>query len=371
MLIFDIILLTLSIIFSTIGIAYIYAHSGEYGMRLNYILIIIIFISVGGIYFIFFTLSHYTLIQKDIALLFWKISIANGIISIGILGFIHNYALELRKKSLFLPTFLYSFLAGVAISIIFLPKTIYIIQIGDEYQFTINSFLFIFISWTLGIILIISIWYCRIKNNSEILDKQLRIFLSAIECLFTITLITIIIYFNNPQPLYRILQLILYLCGAIITIYNIIKKASLFVILTNRIYRIIIFHQSGILLFSYNFEENREEDESILKGSILIGINHILANIVDKKDQINLIKMKDRDIILDFNSEYGFAVLLTTNQKTPSINTAFSKFMEEFTHQNREYFSKLNGKITLIDSSQFKNARELIFEYFEPFIINP
>ena len=97
-------------------------------------------------------------------------------------------------------------------------------------------------------------------------------------------------------------------------LYAIVKKPYLFIALTNRIHHIIVFHRSGILLFSYDSETGKEADDSLMKGTILIGINHILTHFKQKAEALNLIKIKKRDIILEYNNEYGYAVLLTVNK---------------------------------------------------------
>ncbi|MEJ2276564.1 MAG: hypothetical protein P8Y70_02275 [Candidatus Lokiarchaeota archaeon] len=101
--------------------------------------------------------------------------------------------------------------------------------------------------------------------------------------------------------------------------YTIIFKFDLFIVITNKIYNFIIFHRSGILLFAYDFQSKKEIDDSILKGSILIGINHILTNFRTQRDNLNLIKMKDRDIIFDYDIKHGYAVLLITDHKNKII----------------------------------------------------
>ena len=119
-------------------------------------------------------------------------------------------------------------------------------------------------------------------------------------------------------------------------------------------------------MYSYNFETGEETDESLLKGSILIGINHILSNFIDKKDQLNLIKMKNRDIILEYDINHGYALLLTTNHKNMFIDKAVNSFMIKFTSINGDKLKNLTG---LIDVSEFRNAREIIIEFFEPFLV--
>jgi len=158
-----------------------------------------------------------------------------------------------------------------------------------------------------------------------------------------------------------------YIVGAIFASYYLIKKPFVFIELTNKIYDFIIFHRSGVLLYSYNFETGEETDESLLKGSILIGINHILSNFIDKKDQLGLIKMQNRDIIFEYDNNHGYALLLTTNHKNAYIDKAVSKFMKKFTGLNKEKLKNLKG---LIDASEFRNAKDIILEFFEPFILN-
>jgi len=148
--------------------------------------------------------------------------------------------------------------------------------------------------------------------------------------------------------------------------YYLIKSPALFIELTNKIYDFIIFHRSGILLYSYNFDTGEETDESLLKGSILIGINHILSNFINKKDQLGLIKMQNRDIIFEYDNNHGYALLLTINHKNSFIDKAVNKFMKKFTDLNREKLKNLTG---LIDASEFRNAKDIITEFFEPFIV--
>jgi hypothetical protein len=157
------------------------------------------------------------------------------------------------------------------------------------------------------------------------------------------------------------------LIGAFIASYNVYKNPALWIELTNRIYDFIIFHKSGILLYSYNFDTGKESDDSLLKGSILIGINHILSSLEDKKEQLNLIKMKDRDILFEYDNSNGYAILLTTNNKNTFIVKAVRNFMQVFSKLNYEKFEKMTG---LIDVSEFGNAKNLILEFFAPYIID-
>jgi len=210
-------------------------------------------------------------------------------------------------------------------------------------------------------------WYNMIINFPKFRDKQIGKNLGFLTLNFTLIIIFYSLHLIFQIILFEYLYLLIYLIGAFIASYNIYKKPALFIELTNRIYDFIIFHKSGILLYSYNFETGKETDESLLKGSILIGINHILSSLVDKKDQLNLIKMKDRDILFEYDTSNGYAILLTTNHKNTFIEKAVSSFMQKFSKLNYEKFENMNG---LIDVSEFGNARKFILEFFAPYILN-
>jgi len=186
----------------------------------------------------------------------------------------------------------------------------------------------------------------------------LTIQFSSVILLYTLHLIT-------QNIVFKIIYFIIYFIGAIFASYTIYRRPSLFLELTNKIYDFIIFHKSGILLYSFNFETGKETDDSLLKGSILIGINHILSNFIDRKDQLNLIKMKDRDLIFEYDNSYDYAIILTTNHKHAFIEKALSNFMHQFSALNGEKLKTMKG---LIDVSEFGNARGMLAENFNPYI---
>jgi hypothetical protein len=197
-------------------------------------------------------------------------------------------------------------------------------------------------------------------------DKKAGRVLSNLTFQFCIIIVLYSFFIISPNIVFKYFYAALYLIGAGFACYYIIEKPFLLIELTNRIYDFIIFHRSGILLYSYNFETGEETDDSLLKGSILIGINHILSNFINKKDQLGLIKMQNRDIILEYDNEHGYALLLTTNHKNAFIDKAVDNFMRKFTKLNKENLKQLNG---LIDVSEFRNAKDIILEFFGPFII--
>jgi hypothetical protein len=149
-------------------------------------------------------------------------------------------------------------------------------------------------------------------------------------------------------------------------LYVIIKKPALLLVFTNKIFDFIIFHKSGILLYSYNFQTSKEVDESLLKGSILIGINHILANFTGVENQLNHIKMSDKGVIFNFQNDLGYAVLLIAKHKNKILEKTVQKFIKSFSDQNEEKLLNLSG---LIDVSIFKDTGKMINDCFSKYIV--
>jgi len=107
-------------------------------------------------------------------------------------------------------------------------------------------------------------------------------------------------------------------------------------------------------------------EESSLKGSILIGINHILSNFSNLENQVSVIKMSDRGIIFNFNNELGYATLLIAKHKNSILEKAVNEFNLNFAKRYLDKFIDLQG---LIDVSNFRNTSELIQEYFKAFLL--
>jgi len=173
------------------------------------------------------------------------------------------------------------------------------------------------------------------------------------------------LFIYSPIIYFKILHSVFYLLGYGYFVHIIINKPNLFAVFTNKIYDFIIFHKSGILLYSYNFQTREEVDESLLKGSILIGISHILANLSNLEAQVTHIKMEERAVVFNFNTQLGYAVLLIAKHKNKILENSIERFVNEFSQLNMESLKNLSG---LIDVSKFKNAKMLIEQYFRHFI---
>ncbi|MHA2007663.1 MAG: hypothetical protein ACXABO_10395 [Promethearchaeota archaeon] len=360
------IIIIISVVISLVGIVYIILKRENYGTILNSILNILLYLFLGIVFLPLFTLSTDIFLNKNIALLFWKISIFFWTISLSILSLIQVAVIKSRSLTPS-PSIFYALIIGLVTSLTFITNSIEIIQGND------NNYLFVFKNFTLlsilvfyNIITIFIMWFNLIINFPKFRDKQNGRSLGFLTLHFSLLIIIYTLHLLFQNIVLRYLYVILYLIGAFIASYTVFKQPFLFIELTNRIYDFIIFHRSGILLYSYNFETGKETDDSLLKGSILIGISHILSSFFYKKEQLNLIKMRERDIVFEYDITHGYAILLITNHKNTFIEKAVRNFMQKFSDSNGEKFKNVKG---LIDVSEFQNARELLIENFEPYIV--
>lgn len=364
--IFSIVLIIVSICISSIGIIYVYLNRENYGTTINTVLNIFLYLFLGIIFFSLFILSSETNLNEIIALLFWKVSIIAWIISINMLSVIQIFIIKFKRITS-ITSIIYPFVGGIILSLTIFSNSIDIFQASDNYyHFEFNNLilLIILICYNMGVFSFM--WFNLVNNFSKFRDKKSGRNIGLLTFHFSLIILLYTLHLIVQNMVFRYMYYIIYLLGAIFASYTIFKKPTLFIELTNRVFDFIIFHKSGILLYSYNFETGKETDDSLLKGSILIGINHILANFIDKKDQLNLIKMKDRDLVFEYDNTNGYAILLTTNHKNTFIEKAVRNFMLNFSKLNGENLKNMKG---LIDVSEFKNAKELISEMFAPYII--
>jgi hypothetical protein len=141
----------------------------------------------------------------------------------------------------------------------------------------------------------------------------------------------------------------------------------MFLELTNKIYYINIYHKSGILLYSYHFKKSQNEIDSTIWGKILIGLNHILSEFVDKQNQIDVLQTKNTEIIVDYD-EYGFAVVLITNKKNAILQKLLRQFTIEFRNKYKEELLEIQDLNKLINVSEFTEIKELIEKGFQLYL---
>ncbi|MFX0009696.1 MAG: hypothetical protein ACFE9R_05225 [Candidatus Hermodarchaeota archaeon] len=146
-----------------------------------------------------------------------------------------------------------------------------------------------------------------------------------------------------------------------------VKLPEMFFILPNEIYSINIYHKSGILLFSYDFEKKLDYDP-VLWGNTLIGLNHILSEFIDKTDKIDVIQTKNTDLVVKYDDDYGYAVILITNKKNSIIEALIEQFSKHFKNQFMQELSEIRDLNRIINVSEFKAAKEIVEQKFELYL---
>ena len=347
------------------GLIYVIFKREKYLIEKGFLIIILIYFLSEITYFTLFNLSAENFFENPIALLLWYISIIARIISIGMFATIHNLELNKDSRVRLFPALLYIFLGGIILSFLFMPDSFTVTSIRNEYYyfFTNNGLLISINLYCISIVFIT--WLIQIKEYHSYADKILGRYYDVFIIFFSLNVIFYCLFIISPNFSFKILHSVFYLLGFGYFVYIVINKPNLFAVFTNKIYDFIIFHRSGVLLYSYNFQTRKEIDESLLKGSILIGISHILANLSNLKAQVTHIKMEKQAVVFNFNTQLGYVILLIAKHKNKILENSIESFDKEFSALNIDSLKNLSG---LIDVSQFKNAKALIQQYFRHFI---
>ncbi|TES96031.1 MAG: hypothetical protein E3J90_08730 [Promethearchaeota archaeon] len=348
-----------------VGIIYVLLNRGKYETRVGFFAVIIIYFLSEITYFISFNLSAENYFNTTFALIIWYISIIARSFSIGMFASIHNFELNKDSKVRFLPMLFYVFIGGIILSLLFVPDSFSVIQKDFEYFYLFNHIELLTSIILFNFCIILFSWVIQIKGYHNFADKKLGKFNFVFILLFSLHIFLYILYLITLATFFKLLHSLVYLISIGFFLVAIINKPNLFAVITNKIYDLIIFHKSGILLYSFNFQTREEVDESLLKGSILIGISHILANLSNVEAQITHIKMKDRAVVFNFNTQLGYAALLIAKHKNDILESAVEKFMQDFSKINEENLQNLNR---LIDVSKFKNAYKLVIKNFSHYL---
>jgi len=139
--------------------------------------------------------------------------------------------------------------------------------------------------------------------------------------------------------------------------------------LPNKIFSINIYHKSGILLYSYNFgEEYYQKTDSTIWGNVLIGINHILGEFINVKNKIDVIKTKNSDVVVKYEIEAGYALVVITNKKNKIIENLMDPFSEEFKKKYKKELNDIQDLNRIIDVSDFIDTEEIIKHHFQLYL---
>ncbi len=362
-----VILISISIFLSILGIGKLSTNKEKNVMEgLNFNLLYLYFCN-DIIYFFFFNLSFETYFAANIAITIYKLSILIRTIKLILLGSIHSYIL-IQTKLRYFPAFIYCFLGGLIGVQLFNLNVFDIIIREGHYFFILKDNLLFSLILTFNILMIGIMMLTQIICNSNITFKKIRRLFILCTIHFILNKVVYLVFFIYPTFSLRYLYSAFFLSFLILVNYLNIRSIEFFIVITNKIYDFSIFHRSGVLLFSYSFEKGEEVEDSMLKGSILIGINHILANFINQKDKLELIKMKNRAITFEYNSKLGYGLLLISKFNNKIISVTVKSFMNRFATEFQELLNKINNEKKIIDTSEFINTKVIMKEYFWSFL---
>lgn len=347
------------------GVISVILRRKQYKADIGFLLIVILYFIGEILFFGSFVLSTEILFNLIEVKIIFSISIVCRVLSTILWSSSHSSQLFKTSKIKFLPIIIYLFLLGVISSLILLPNSISSLISDMNYIFIFNSFSLLLFLLIFHFSSLVILWITQIKGFKNFSDRDLAQFNNYYIILLSISTLLYIFYLVSMNPFLRFLNFTFYLIAFYIIVFIIISKPNLFLVYTNRIYDLIIFHKSGILLYSYNFQEGKEVDEQSLKGNILIGISHIMGNLSNIENQLTHIKMKDKAIVFNFNKELGFAIFLVVKHKNLILEDSVNKFMNQFSQIYEENIKNLKG---LIDISGFENTKELIHQNFKHYM---
>jgi predicted house-cleaning noncanonical NTP pyrophosphatase (MazG superfamily) len=339
----------------------------KYGSAFAIILNLLILCFFGIIYPIFFLLSQIVYISKIENTFFLNLSIMVEIISLGFFSIGYASFKENKKYLVYFFT-LFATLGGFSIGFLIQCSSCEINTINNTLFFTFSSSFslsfFIFQSVGYGYLLFSAIKVHKI-SNFPLLSKGLLLF----TILLGIPLLSLPFSFFLNISYLKEIHFFSLLSIMVMKFFTLWKKPHADNILTDKIYYINIYHKSGVLLFSYKFKQIKKvEIASEVWGNILIGINHILSEFIDTKGQINLLKTKNAEIIVNYNEQYSFAILAITNKKSRFLEKLLKNLEERLTEEYREELKEIKDINKIINVSEFRRVNEIIEDVFDIYL---
>ncbi len=361
---------------SVFTLIHIIHYHENYGIKLMAFLNFLTIFNAIIIYSSLYISSITIFFSETINIVLWKLSIFSGSISLLLNTLIFTFLKQYKR----VPDFLFLFLItlfGVLIGALVLPDSIKMsIDISDSPPFFIKDPSQINYSYNTITGLLITIFQCSnviyyfiisFLIHKKARDRKLTKDLIRNTIFFPIPILMYIFYIFFRFPIFRELHIIslwIIIFGFCVML---LKKPEMFLGLTNKIYYLNIYHKSGILLYSYKFSKSPNELDAAIWGNILIGINHILSEFVDKRNQIDVLQTKNTDIIVNYD-DFGFAVVLITNRKNAILQKLMEKFALEFKNKYKDELLEIQDLNKLINVSDFKETRELIEKGFKLYI---
>jgi len=342
-------------------------HHQKYGVKLTVILNFLAIFNAVMIYSTIYFISVIFFFAEGTNILLWKFSLISGFIGLILISLIYAFLKEFKKVPYF-PFLYFMILFGLLIGSFFMPNSVQVSIISDisiiNYTFNFMTGLIISIFQSSFVIYFFFLCYNIYKKAR---DKAALKGLIIISFILAFPILMYVFYIATQVWVFRELHIFSLWINITSMCFIIVKKPEIFSELTNKIYYINIYHKSGILLFSYKFKTSNNEVDSTIWGNILIGINHILSEFVDTKDQIEVLQTENSDIIVNYDN-FGFAVVLITNRKNDILKKLMDNFSKEFRVKYKNELIEIQDLNKLINVSEFKETKDIIEKNFQIYL---
>ena len=363
----------LILILSTYTIIHIFRHRNKYGTQLIAFLNIANTFIAGILYSTFFIFSVVIFISYDINILLWKLSLVFVFVIRLVISIIFSFFNEYKKIKIF-PFLYFTLLFGLLVGALGTPDSITLSLTGPPPVFSLMNpsnvnFKFNLVTSIVAILfeLFLTIYFLYsaaiIHNKTKHKEESSPLLLNTL--VFSISMMMLVLYITLQETLYRELYIIISWISSFAIDIMLIRKPEMFFILPNRIYSVNIYHKSGIVLYSYSFDNTTDNKiESARWGTILIGLNHILGEFIDKTDKIDVIQTKKTDIVVRYENDYGYALVVITNQKNDLVEDLMLGFSNDFNSKYKNKLLDIQDLNRLINISEFIDIKELIEKHF-------
>jgi len=329
------------------------------------ILILLTIANFGVIHSTFFLMSVFVYNSELINLLLWKISIISYLIILIQLSLFYSFIKDYKKIPIF-PYLIFTIIFGLLIGNILSPDSINL-EINNntvEYSF---GFLFGLHLIVFQIFMIIYYFYINIVIFKRARNKRISLFLNISAIFLYIPISMSIFYIFFELTIFRSLFIFFAWICFNFGCFIIIKAPKTFMVVTNKIFFVNIYHKSGVLLYSYNFMNSDSEADSKIWGNILIGLNHILSEFTEKSSQIDVLQTINTDIVVNYD-DLGFAVAVATNRKNAILENVTNDFTKEFKIKYHDELTEIQDLNKLINITDFNETTRLIEKYYQNYL---
>ena len=364
--------------FSFYTIIHIIKYRNKYGTNLIAYLNATSILTGGIIYSSFYIFSVFFYFSDEINTLLWKYSLIVYITFLIISTLVYSFFKDYGKLHV-LPNIYFTLLFGLLIGDLFrvtsitfeskssIPLEVIISDISFiNYRFNLYTGILVALL-LLSISVYLLLRSLTIAFSSNNIDESYPLFLNTLISIIPIMLY--LLYVFREYSTFRELFIILYWIASFAIDIMLIKNPEMFFILPNQVFGINIFHKSGILLYSYKIDKKNVRDiDSTIWGSVLIGLNHILSEFLDKADKIDVIKTQRSDIVVKYDVELGFALVINTSRKNSIIENLMDDFLNAFKKRYRLELMDIQDLNRIIDVSDFLDTKDIIEQYFQLYL---